>query len=171
MFILLTSLFLCFGEIIANGEAGHNNEEIGMEKRMLSYADLMNNFGGPSALDLAGQGLLIDDERPKREQNYNNDDVHIMTLWKRSPSYGPSFFNTAGDLTKKDDFIAPGVLRFGKRMPGVLRFGKRDRVVIQEKKAVPGVLRFGKRQSQESGAVPGVLRFGKRMPQVLRFGK
>jgi len=86
---------------------------------MLSYADLMNNFGGPSALDLAGQGLLIDDERPKREQNYNNDDVHIMTLWKRSPSYGPSFFNTAGDLTKKDDFIAPGVLRFGKRMPGV----------------------------------------------------
>ncbi|CAK5018049.1 unnamed protein product [Meloidogyne enterolobii] len=119
MFILLTSLFLCFGEIIANGEAGHNNEEIGMEKRMLSYADLMNNFGGPSALDLAGQGLLIDDERPKREQNYNNDDVHIMTLWKRSPSYGPSFFNTAGDLTKKDDFIAPGVLRFGKRMPGV----------------------------------------------------
>ena len=86
---------------------------------MLSYADLMNNFGGPSALDLVGQGLLIDDERPKREQNYNKDDVHIMTLWKRSPSYGPSFFNTAGDLTKKDDFIAPGVLRFGKRMPGV----------------------------------------------------
>ena len=34
MFILLTSLFLCFGEIIANGEAGHNNEEIGMEKSM-----------------------------------------------------------------------------------------------------------------------------------------
>uniref|UniRef100_A0A1I8BQI1 Uncharacterized protein n=1 Tax=Meloidogyne hapla TaxID=6305 RepID=A0A1I8BQI1_MELHA len=119
MFIVLTSLLLCFGEKFANGEAGHEQEEIGMEKRMLSYADLMNNFGGPNALDLAGQGnsLLIDDERPKRE-NYNNEDVHIMTLWKRSPSYGRSFFSTTGDLTKKDDFIAPGVLRFGKRMPG-----------------------------------------------------
>ena len=89
---------------------------------MLSYADLMNNFGGPNALDLVGQGntFLLDDERPKREENYNNDDVHIMTLWKRSPStYGRSFLSTAGDLTKKDEFIAPGVLRFGKRMPGV----------------------------------------------------
>jgi hypothetical protein len=84
---------------------------------MLSYSDLMNNFGGPSAIDLIGtNGFFLDDERPKREENYNNDDIHFMTLWKRSPA---SFFNRAGDLNKEDDFVAPGVLRFGKRMPGV----------------------------------------------------
>nr|QKS68350.1 FMRFamide-like peptide 18 [Meloidogyne graminicola] len=118
LIIAFSSLLFCLGDKV-NGEVVNKEHEIDMEKRMFSYADLMNNFGGPSALELVkpGNNLLLDDERPKREENYNNEDVHIMTLWKRSPS---SYLT--GDLTKKDEFIAPGVLRFGKRMPGVRYF-------------------------------------------------
>ena len=82
---------------------------------MLSYADLMNNFGGPNSLDFFGAPgnpplFLLDEERPKRE---DEEDVQLG-LWKRSPS-----FLERNYLMKKDQFMAPGVLRFGKRMPGV----------------------------------------------------
>uniref|UniRef100_A0A183BVS8 Uncharacterized protein n=1 Tax=Globodera pallida TaxID=36090 RepID=A0A183BVS8_GLOPA len=109
---------------------------------MFSYADLMNNFGGPSPLDfVTGNGYyMLDEERPKRE----DEAVELLTAWKRSSPFRRGFLNGG---------CSDSVLRFGKRGPQ------------HEKKAVPGVLRFGKRAE-----VPGVLRFGKRMPQVLRFG-
>ena len=163
------AIFLLLPSLLFGAEnAAEQSQEV--EKRMLSYADLMNNFGGPSSLDFFGAPsnsplFMLDEERPKREEG---DDEMQLSLWKRTP-LARGFMNGAqrNYLMKKDEFVAPGVLRFGKRMPGVLRFGKR--VPIHEKKAVPGVLRFGKREAPE-GAVPGVLRFGKRMPQVLRFG-
>jgi hypothetical protein len=87
---------------------------------MLSYADLMNNFGGPSPLDFFGAPgnslFMLDEERPKRELEEADDEV--LGLWKRSPR---GFLNGGqrNYLMKKDEFVAPGVLRFGKRMPGV----------------------------------------------------
>ncbi|KAL3115588.1 hypothetical protein niasHT_014265 [Heterodera trifolii] len=155
---------VCILQIIATtAETEVPSDPPELTKRMFSYADLMNNFGGPSPLDFVSGNsfFILDEERPKRE----DEAVELLSAWKRSSPFQRGFLNGVqrNYLTKKDQFVAPGVLRFGKRMPGVLRFGKRG--PQHEKKAVPGVLRFGKRAD-----VPGVLRFGKRMPQVLRFG-
>uniref|UniRef100_A0A914GVF2 Uncharacterized protein n=1 Tax=Globodera rostochiensis TaxID=31243 RepID=A0A914GVF2_GLORO len=131
----LPLLLLCVLQRIS-AAAAEASAEPGMDvtKRMFSYADLMNNFGGPSPLDfVTGNGYyMLDEERPKRE----DEAVELLTAWKRSSPFRRGFLN--------------GVLRFGKRMPGVLRFG----VLRFGKRAeVPGVLRFGKR-------MPQVLRFG-----------
>uniref|UniRef100_A0A914GTS7 Uncharacterized protein n=1 Tax=Globodera rostochiensis TaxID=31243 RepID=A0A914GTS7_GLORO len=134
----LPLLLLCVLQRIS-AAAAEASAEPGMDvtKRMFSYADLMNNFGGPSPLDfVTGNGYyMLDEERPKRE----DEAVELLTAWKRSSPFRRGFLN--------------GVLRFGKRMPGVLRFGKRG--PQHEKKAVPesGSARSAPlRQKNASGA-------------------
>lgn len=50
---------------------------------MLSYADLMNNFGGPSPMDLVPAGAtfyVLDEERPKREGRGKRMELKLLVL-------------------------------------------------------------------------------------------
>lgn len=44
--------------------------------------------------------------------------MELLSAWKRAP-FGFLNGGQRNYLMKKDEFVAPGVLRFGKRMPGV----------------------------------------------------